>query len=63
MWGFQLWVNLPARDKMTAPRYQDIPRTRSGGGAGDGVRAVIAGEAGGVYWPGEASPRSRSTST
>ena len=24
MWGFQLWVNLPARDKMTAPRYQDI---------------------------------------
>jgi len=28
MWGFQLWVNLPARDKMTAPRYQDIPATR-----------------------------------
>src|SRR5438445_6666191 len=25
MWGFQLWVNLPARDKMTAPRYQEIP--------------------------------------
>ncbi|QWT19581.1 pirin family protein [Bacillus sp. NP157] len=25
MWGFQLWVNLPATDKMTAPRYQDIP--------------------------------------
>jgi len=25
MWGFQLWVNLPAKDKMTAPRYQDIP--------------------------------------
>ena len=24
MWGFQLWVNLPATDKMTAPRYQDI---------------------------------------
>src|SRR5882762_3832595 len=22
--GFQLWVNLPARDKMTAPRYQDV---------------------------------------
>src|SRR5690348_6350753 len=22
--GFQLWVNLPARLKMTAPRYQDI---------------------------------------
>lgn len=25
LWGFQLWVNLPARDKMTDPRYQDIP--------------------------------------
>ncbi|MGE0858650.1 MAG: pirin family protein [Gammaproteobacteria bacterium] len=25
MWGFQLWVNLPARAKMIAPRYQDIP--------------------------------------
>ena len=25
MWGFQLWVNLPAVEKMTAPRYQDIP--------------------------------------
>jgi hypothetical protein len=25
IWGFQLWVNLPASDKMTAPRYQDVP--------------------------------------
>ena len=24
MKGFQLWVNLPARDKMNAPRYQNI---------------------------------------
>lgn len=24
MWGFQLWVNLPAKDKMVEPRYQDI---------------------------------------
>ncbi len=24
MQGFQLWLNLPAKDKMTAPRYQDI---------------------------------------
>ena len=24
MRGFQLWVNLPAKDKMSAPRYQDI---------------------------------------
>ncbi len=25
LWGFQLWVNLPADQKMSAPRYQDIP--------------------------------------
>jgi redox-sensitive bicupin YhaK (pirin superfamily) len=28
MWGFQLWVNLPAGHKMIAPRYQDIPAER-----------------------------------
>ena len=22
--GFQLWINLPARDKMSAPRYRDV---------------------------------------
>ena len=26
--GFQIWVNLPARDKMIAPRYQEIPSAR-----------------------------------
>ncbi|MGH8491520.1 MAG: pirin family protein [Moraxellaceae bacterium] len=25
MSGFQLWLNLPARDKMTEPRYQEFP--------------------------------------
>jgi redox-sensitive bicupin YhaK (pirin superfamily) len=25
MHGFQLWANLPAAHKMTAPRYQDVP--------------------------------------
>jgi len=49
MWGFQLWVNLPAKDKMIAPRYQDIsperiPLVRPS----EGVEVrVIAGELGG----------------
>jgi len=50
MRGFQLWVNLPARDKMRAPRYQniepeDIPEvTRP-----DGTKVrVIAGTVDGV---------------
>ena len=45
--GFQVWVNLPARDKMMPPRYQDIPASRIPEAASaDGkvkVR-VIAGE-------------------
>jgi redox-sensitive bicupin YhaK (pirin superfamily) len=28
MHGFQLWVNLPKRDKMMKPRYQEIPNAR-----------------------------------
>lgn len=28
MRGFQLWVNLPARDKMSAPRYQEFAAER-----------------------------------
>ena len=53
MWGFQLWVNLPARDKMTAPRYQDVaPEKIPEVSLADGVRArVIAGEAGGARGP------------
>jgi redox-sensitive bicupin YhaK (pirin superfamily) len=53
MWGFQLWVNLPARDKLTAPRYQDIQGDRIPEvDVADGVRArVIAGKIGGVEGP------------
>ncbi|TVP53845.1 MAG: pirin family protein [Halomonadaceae bacterium] len=28
MHGFQLWINLPAKEKMKTPRYQDIPSER-----------------------------------
>ncbi len=53
MWGFQLWVNLPAADKMTAPRYQDIPASRVPEASLDeGVVArVIAGALGDVPGP------------
>ena len=49
MWGFQLWVNLPATDKMTAPRYQDIdPEDIPVVDLPDGGTVkVIAGEIGG----------------
>jgi len=53
MWGFQLWVNLPAGQKMAEPRYQDIPasdvpETRIHDNT---VVRVIAGELGGVTGP------------
>src|SRR6202044_1871660 len=53
--GFQLWVNLPARLKMTSPRYQDI---RAGQVAllssadGGALLRVIAGSFGGHGGPG-----------
>ena len=53
MQGFQLWVNLPAKDKMTAPRYQDIAADRvPTAQLGEGVSAkVLAGEIAGVRGP------------
>jgi redox-sensitive bicupin YhaK (pirin superfamily) len=44
--GFQLWINLPRRDKMIAPRYQDTKSDRIPVARGsDGVEVkVIAGE-------------------
>ncbi|MAG96631.1 MAG: hypothetical protein CMM08_08105 [Rhodospirillaceae bacterium] len=55
MAGFQLWVNLPAADKMCAPRYQNVEpeeipvverpgsRTKVVAGSVDGVRGPVEG--------------------
>src|SRR5579863_4095831 len=53
MQGFQLWVNLPAKDKMTAPRYQEIPpRDITVAELPGGVRVkVIAGALGEAQGP------------
>lgn len=49
MHGFQIWVNLPAKDKMMQPRYQDVPESESPTVEKDGVWArVIAGECLGI---------------
>jgi len=53
MRGFQLWVNLPACDKMTAPRYQEfaperIPLAHPAPGV---TVKVIAGQVGDVHGP------------
>ncbi len=51
--GLQLWVNLPAREKMSPPRYrgitpEEVPRVPLPGG---GEVLVLAGEYGGVTGP------------
>ena len=44
--AFQIWINLPARNKMDVPRYQDIPAERVPGLERDGVSIkVLAGNA------------------
>ena len=53
LWGFQLWANLPASNKMMVPRYrdikrEDIPEIISIGGAN--VK-IICGEIDGVKGP------------
>ncbi len=53
MWGFQLWANLPAKQKMMEPRYREvkknmIPEVKRD----DGVRIkVICGKVGAVQGP------------
>jgi len=53
MWGFQLWANLPAANKMMAPRYReikkgDIPEIVTNGGA---TVRIICGVINGVMGP------------
>jgi len=53
MRGFQLWLNLPAREKMTAPKYQEfgperIPTTTPSPGV---TVKVIAGNVAGIAGP------------
>jgi redox-sensitive bicupin YhaK (pirin superfamily) len=51
MHGFQLWVNLPATDKLMEPRYQEIPSAGLPTASSPDGKArvkVIAGEALGV---------------
>lgn len=53
MWGFQLWANLPAAEKMRDPHYRgltdcDIPTVTTEDGA---IVRVVAGEVDGVRGP------------
>ena len=61
MRGFQLWLNLPAKDKMTEPRYQDItpdriPMVDLGAGASAKLIAGGLGSASGPVQTGATEP-------
>jgi len=52
IYGFQLWVNLPAALKMSSPRYQEVNAASIPTSEKDGVRVrVVAGEVNGVKGP------------
>jgi redox-sensitive bicupin YhaK (pirin superfamily) len=53
MWGFQLWANLPASQKMMDPRYRDVKRNQIPEVTLDGgVKVkIICGEVNGVKGP------------
>jgi redox-sensitive bicupin YhaK (pirin superfamily) len=52
LWGFQLWVNLPASLKMTRPRYQDLGPEHVAEVDVDGAHVrLVAGEAFGRSGP------------
>ncbi|HLG95111.1 MAG TPA: pirin family protein [Bryobacteraceae bacterium] len=50
--GFQLWVNLPRRDKMSPPHYQELKAAQIPEAGSDGVRVkVVAGESQSIRGP------------
>jgi redox-sensitive bicupin YhaK (pirin superfamily) len=52
IYGFQLWVNLPAKLKMTAPRYQEVSADTIPAVDEDGIKVrLVAGSAQGVSGP------------
>jgi redox-sensitive bicupin YhaK (pirin superfamily) len=53
LWGFQLWANLPAKDKMMDPRYRDIKRDQIPEVVTDDgvIIKIICGEVNGVRGP------------
>ena len=46
LWGFQLWLNLPAAEKMKAPAYQEFTDVAEEALDGGGAVRVIAGRTG-----------------
>jgi len=52
IYGFQLWVNLPAAQKMTTPRYQEVTAASIPSTMKDGATVrVVAGEFNGTVGP------------
>ena len=52
IYGFQLWVNLPAAQKMIAPRYQEVAAAAIPAYEKDGLRVrVVAGSFAGIAGP------------
>jgi redox-sensitive bicupin YhaK (pirin superfamily) len=52
IYGFQLWVNLPAAQKMIAPRYQEVSAAIIPAYEKDGLRVrVVAGSFAGIAGP------------
>ncbi|HUO56743.1 MAG TPA: pirin family protein [bacterium] len=53
-WGYQLWLNLPAKLKMTEPKYQDISSDKLPVVEIDGTRVkILSGEYEGAKSPGK----------